>query len=92
MGWIVDYLEKLSLIDYANRQRHKTEHPELYATKRKRNAEPSTIEKVLRDTQDMHHENMMQSIRERYKAIAEILKKAEEKKAKEKKQSGEKQD
>ena len=30
MGWFTDYLEKLSLIDYANRQRHKMEHPEAY--------------------------------------------------------------
>lgn len=28
MGWLMDYIRNMSLIDYANQQRHKMEHPE----------------------------------------------------------------
>ena len=84
MGWLVDYLEKLSLIDYANRQRHRMEHPELYVEKRRRDEKPSPIEETLRRTEDMHHENMMKSIEDRNQKIAEILRKAEDAKKAEK--------
>lgn len=72
MGWFTDYLEKLSLIDYANRQRHKMEHPEAYRIpKSKKDTETASgipVEMFDSDMarQKMLHEKRMREVREMY--------------------------
>ena len=72
MGWLMDYLEKLSLIDYANRQRHKMEHPEAYRIpKIKKDTETASgIPVEMFDNamarQKMLHEKRMRELQEFY--------------------------
>ena len=82
MGWLMDYLRSRSLVDYANRQRHRMEHPEAYRIP-KVNKDPDTIGGISRDVWEQAQARERRIIEERSAWFKNMLAEVEAKKAKE---------
>ena len=82
MGWLMDYLRGMSLVDYANRQRHRMEHPEAYRIP-KVNKDPGTIGGLPRDVWEEERARERRLIEERSAWFKNMLAEVEAKKAKE---------